>query len=209
MEQVVTPVRFVLSVAAVALGATALGLAHDVRSWDRAIGRGDARFAREPDSAYWDATGWLPGDAGADVLSLADDLALRRAEQAFAVARAAPAGFDNGRRRAQLRAEAELALSDVVATGSRSQASRAGNLLGILAVTTDGEADAAAGEQRALDTLDAAIRADPTNTDAKYNLELLLRRIRVVGSREGAGGGSGNRGDSRAGAGSGTPGSGY
>lgn len=204
-----TPVRVVLSVAAVAFGATALGLAHDIRSWDRAIERGDARFARQAAGARWGTSTWVPGDAGSDALALADDLALRRAEQAFGIAHAAPAGLDNGRRQAQLRAEAELALSDVIATGSRAQASRAGNLLGILAGTADSEDDAAASEQRAAETFDAAIRADASNTDAKYNLELLLRRIRVVGSREGAGGGSGDLGDSLAGAGSGRPGSGY
>ena len=36
----------------------------------------------------------------------------------------------------------------------------------------------------------------PDNEDAKYNLELVLRRIKVVGSREGAGGSSGDFGDS-------------
>lgn len=204
-----TPVRIALAVVALALGAAALGLAHDIRSWETAIELGDARFAGQAVDARWQASTWLPGDVGAGTLALADDLALRRAEQAFAAARAAPAGFGSDRRSARLRAEAELALSDVVATGSRVQASRAGNLLGILAGTSDGVDVAAAGDQRASETFDAAIRADPTNTDAKYNLELLLRRIRVVGSREGAGGGSGDLGDSLAGAGAGTPGSGY
>ena len=82
-------------------------------------------------------------------------------------------------------------------------------LLGILAATDDSEADASVADKRAAETFEAAIRADPTNEDAKYNLELVLRRIKVVGSREGAGGSSGDFGDSLPGAGAGLPGSGY
>jgi hypothetical protein len=53
------------------------------------------------------------------------------------------------------------------------------------------------------------IRADPTNGDAKRNLELLLRRMKVVGEREGTGGSAGYYGHAFAGAGAGLPGSGY
>ena len=67
----------------------------------------------------------------------------------------------------------------------------------------------AVSDRRAAETFEAAIRADPANEDAKYNLELVLRRIKVVGSREGAGGSSGDFGESLPGAGAGLPGSGY
>jgi len=204
----VKPARAVVSLAAIVLGAIALVLAHDIHSTDAAIVRGDARYAKAGGSVQWEASTWLPGGVATGTLRLADDLALRRAEQAFVVARAATAGFDNGRRRSQQRAAAELALSEVVATGTPAQASRVGNLLGILAATAESE-DAAESERRAAESFDAAIRADETNADAKYNLELLLRRIRVVGSREGAGSGSPDLGDALAGAGSGRPGSGY
>ena len=67
-------------------------------------------------------------------------------------------------------------------------------------------ADAGLAERRAAETFDAAIRADGDNVDPKYNLELLFRRIVVVGTREGAGFGSGTLGGSLAGAGAGAPG---
>jgi hypothetical protein len=201
--------RIVVGIAALVLGVVALALAHDVRAWHGGVDRGDARFAAQPEATRWEARTWLPGDPALAALSIREDLAVRRGEKAFVVAMAAPAGFDDGRRKSQVRGLAELALSDALATGSPAQASRAGNLLGILAATDDSESDAAVGDRRAAETFEAAIRADPANEEAKYNLELVLRRIKVVGSREGTGGSSGYYGQSLTGAGAGLPGSGY
>jgi hypothetical protein len=205
----VTGRRLLGAIAGVLVAACALALAHDVRSWSEAMDRGDARFESHPEAARWRAKTWLPGDPARRLLGLDDDVRARRAEQAFRVALAAPEGFDNGADRARLRGAAELLLADVVGSGTDAQASRAGNLLGILVADTTAQADAAVAERQAADTFQAAIRASSANVDAKYNLELLLRRIRVVGTREGPGSGSGTRGDSRQGAGAGTPGSGY
>ena len=201
--------RIVLGVVSLVLGLAALTVAHDIRSWHGGVDQGDARFAEAPAAARWEAATWLPGDPAHSLLSIRDDLAVRSGEKAFVVAITAPQGYDEGRKKAQLRGLAELALSDALATGSPAQASRAGNLLGILAASDDSQADASVAERRAAETFEAAIRADPANEDAKYNLELILRRIKVVGSREGAGGSSGDFGDSLPGAGAGLPGSGY
>lgn len=202
--------RAILGGAAVLAGGVALLLAHDLRAWQSGVDRGDARYGAAPAAARWTAATWLPRDPALHVLALEDDLGLRAAERAFSVAAAAPVGYDNGQRRTRLRGLAELALSDTAVAGSPSQASRAGNLLGILAATgSDAQADAGDAEKRAADVFDAAIRADPTNEAAKFNLELMLRRVRVVGEREGAGGSSGDLGDALEGAGAGLPGSGY
>jgi hypothetical protein len=201
--------RIVLGVVSLVLGLAALTLAHDIRSWHEGVDQGDARFAETPAAARWEAATWLPGDPAHSLLSIRDDLAVRSGEKAFVVAMTAPQGYDEGRRKAQLRGLAELELSDALANGSPAQSSRAGNLLGILAASDDSQADASVTERRAAETFEAAIRADPANEDAKYNLELILRRIKVVGSREGAGGSSGDFGDSLPGAGAGLPGSGY
>jgi hypothetical protein len=209
MADVVKVVRLSLGVLAVVLGLAALGLAHDIRAWDRGVAGADARFVAQPAGVRWGAATWLPPDVSLRTLGLRDDPALRRAEQAFVVAAAAPMGYDNGIRRTRLRALGELALSDVVASGSPAQASRAGNLVGILAATANAKDGVTADERQAADAFDAAIRADPTNADAKRNLELLLRRVKVVGTREGAGGSSGYFGHSLPGAGAGLPGSGY
>jgi hypothetical protein len=201
--------RIALGVGALVLGAAVLALAHDIRSWQGSMGRGDASFAAQPGAARWDARTWLPGDPALPLLSLRDDLAVRSGEKAFAVALATPTGYDDGRQKSQARGLAELALSDALATGTPAQASRVGNLLGILAATDESGPDAGVSDRRAAETFEAAIRADPGNEDAKYNLELILRRMKVVGSREGAGGSSGDFGDSLPGAGAGLPGSGY
>jgi hypothetical protein len=201
--------RIVLGIGALLLGLATLALAHDIRAWHGSMSEGDARFAAQPAAVRWEARTLLPGDPALAALSLRDDLAVRHGERAFVVAMAAPAGYDDGRQKARIRGLAELALSDALAKGSPAQASRAGNLLGILAGTDDTGSDASVSDRRAVETFEAAIRADPANEDAKYNLELVLRRIKVVGSREGAGGSFGDFGQSLAGAGAGLPGSGY
>jgi hypothetical protein len=134
-----------------------------------------------------------------------DPVALRRAVRSFVVAVDVPRGIDNGLRRAQLRARADVALTGVVASGDSPAASQAANLAGVLAETAlEGTAT-----DRGRAAFEAAVRADPTNADAAYNLELILRRAKVVGTREGAGSGSGPRGQAEPGAGSGQPGEGY
>jgi hypothetical protein len=183
-------------------------LAFDIGGWRDAIGRGDARYRTDPKAAQWRASAIVPGDPARSLLAVADDLRLRDALRLYAVARATPEGFDNGQKRAEIRAHAEVALAEVTSRGSASQASVAANLLGVLLTAATGSG-AAAAEERARASFDAAIRADPTNEDAKYNLELLLRRQRIVGTRAGHTNGSGARGASRRGAGAGTPGSGY
>lgn len=186
-------------------------LALDVRAWQSGLDRGDARFARTPETARWDASTTLPGDPAGSVLDVADDLSARDALRRHAVAVATPRGFDNGQRQAETRARAEVALSDVAAEGNASQASQAGNLLGVLVVdAVDPQGGGpGANDERARAAFDSAIRADGSNEEAKHNLELLLRRQRVVGTRQGPSSGSGARGATRRGAGAGTPGSGY
>lgn len=205
-----TGLRVVLCSLAAVLGLGALALAHDVHVWRDATARGDGRFATHPTSARWEAGTWLPRGVAPRALGLRDDLRLRRAEQAFARAEAASRGLDGGRREAERRAAVQIALADVVAGGSPVQASRAGNLLGILTATSGEGVDPTVDLQGANATFDAAVRADLANVDAKHNLELLLRRVRVVGTRESEGGRvAGDSGQVFAGASAGLSGSGY
>lgn len=205
-----TVLRIALCAVAGALGVGALALAHDVHSTRAAVDHGDARFAAHAASPRWEAGTWLPRGAALRTLGLRDDLRVRRAEQAFVRTEAAGPGLDGGRRAAERRAAVAVALADVVAGGSAAQASRAGNLLGILMATGADGADPTLDIRGASATFDAAVRADLGNVDAKHNLELLLRRIKVVGTREGEGGSvGGDYGQALAGAGAGLPGSGY
>jgi len=203
VEGILTALRITLCGLAAVIGLGALALAHDVHAWRVAIPDGDARFATHPASARWEAATWLPQEVALRALGVRDDLRLRRAEQSFARSAGAKRGLDGGRRASERRAATEVALADVVAVGSPAQASRAGNLLGILTSPAQDPGGAAA-------TFDAAIRADLANVYAKHNLELLLRRIKVIGIHDGGGANlGGDYGQALAGAGAGLSGSGY
>ena len=178
------------------LGAVALAvLAHDLLVW---------RSAKTSLPATW-----LPGDPVGSIFALRDDLALRRAVRAYVVARATKRGYDAGETQTRVRSAAEVRLSDVAAGRSARDASQAGNLLGVLVLAGGRVTGGLTPDDRAQDALDAAVRRDTSNTAAKENLELLLRKTRATSTRHGAGNGSGSRGQGRRGAGAGTPGRGY
>jgi hypothetical protein len=198
-------VRIVSAGVALALAVVLAMLAHDLRAWHGGIERGDRAYAVAPPRARWVAAPWLPGDPSGAILGVEPRLELRRAVQSFTLGVDVPQGIDNGQRRARGRARAEVALARVAATGDAQAASQASNLVGVLAETEFQGPTTSRG--RAAFT--AAVRADPSNQAAAYNLELILRRARVVGTREGPGSGTGARGPARQGAGAGVPGMGY
>jgi hypothetical protein len=192
------------------LAAVALAVAaHDALAWRSALTRGDARLASAPASARWRASTVLPGDPARSALELGDDLALRRAVRAFLVAEATRRGFDNGVTQTRVRSGAEILLSDLAARGSAASASQAGDLLGVLVASAGQVVGGVTPDDRARSAFEAAVRRDPANVDAKYNLELLLRRTKANTTRQGPGSGSGSLGHGRRGAGAGTPGRGY
>jgi hypothetical protein len=193
--------RRAFGVAAIVLGLALLCVGRDVRAWHHALESGDARLADEPPLARWAPGTWAPFELGAKALAAGGPVREREAVRAFELWRTAPRGYDNGDRRARLRAQAERALAEVAADDAPRRASHAGTLLGVLLAGED--------EDAARSTLEAAVRADPANDDAKYDLELVLRRAVGTGTREGAGNGSGTRGDRAEGAGAAAPGSGY
>jgi hypothetical protein len=180
-----------------AVAVVAVLLARDVNASRHALAQGDAVYAVTPGRATWTAPTTL-GGAAERLLGTSDDLELRRALQQYAVAIATPSRLDTAVEAQTLRSEAATALANAAHGASASQAQ---TLLGVLAFASSAD-DAIA------DFTDA-VRADPTNAAAKYDLELLLRLAAAHGSREGAGpGGTFGRGGRR-GAGGGVPGSGY
>jgi hypothetical protein len=198
------------AVAVLVLLAAVLALAaHDALSWRSALSRGDARLAAGHTGAQWRAPTLLPGDPTKSLLALGDDLALRRAVRAFLVAEATPRGFDNGVTQTRVRSGAEIVLSDLAARGPAAKASQAGNLLGVLVVKAGQVVGGVTADDRARAAFEAAVRRDPSNLDAKYNLELLLRRTKATTTRQGPGSGAGALAHGRRGAGAGTPGRGY
>lgn len=134
---------------------------------------------------------------------------LRAAVTAYELAARAGRDFDNGLTRTGLRSRAQALLTDVAIGEDRRAAAQADVLLGVLA---SGGGRSAAGEtpdELSRSFFEAAVRLDDGNVAAKFDLELVVRRLRVVGERTGAGQGSGPRGGGRRGAGAGLPGRGY
>lgn len=182
--------------AALVLAALAAAGAHDVLAWRSSLAQQHHHT-------------WLPGDPVRSLLSLDDDVAVRRAVRAYRIARATPRGYDNGETQARVRSRAEVLLSDLSASRKAALASQGSDLLGVLVARGGRVAGGVTADDRALEAFSAAVTRDPANADARYNLELLLRRTHASSTRQGAGNGSGTRGRGRRGAGAGTPGRGY
>jgi hypothetical protein len=186
-----------LLLAAVAINGALL--ARDVHSWRSSIDQGDAVFAVSPSRATWTPATALGGAAKA-LLGAGDDVQYRRALQLYAEAAKTPNRLDTAVERQSLRAQAARAL---VEASHRAHASQVQTLLGVLAYGDT------SGAQAAISNFSNAVRADPSNEAAKFDLELLLRLSAAHGARSGAGPGGSFGSGRRRGAGGGVPGNGY
>jgi hypothetical protein len=208
-RSVVASAAALVCVAAAALLAV---VAVDAWRWRGQLEEADVRYAAfRGDQAMWEPETVLPAAVSRDALGVADDVAFRHAVQEFRLA--------NPRRRARdladvgRRGRVELRLGRLARTDpSRERRSLAANLRGALAFE---EARGDQGGQtgvflrRALTEFRDAIRLDPGNEAAKYNLELVLRLLQST-QDDGPAGGGGARADTPAsGAGAASTGSGY
>jgi hypothetical protein len=205
--------RGVIRRVAAALVVTALGLAcallaADVRSWKTSLPDGDVIYAMSPSQASWTPHTRL-GGLSADLLGVSDDVAARRALQRYAAAAHLSLRLDNALAVQSARAQAQDALTRVAAGSDGARAGQALTLLGVL--TFGGTATGAQQDQvdAASSDFADAIRADPSNGAAKFDLELLLRQSIAHGTRTGPGLGGGFGRGGRRGAGGGSPGRGY
>jgi hypothetical protein len=199
------------AVALLAAAAALACLASDLLGWRNAMRTGDREFARSAASATWRAGTVLPWDPARTVLGLNTPLRLRADEQRFAAVQAAGSGYDNGLSETRNRGVLEAELAGLARSRDHAVASAADNLLGILAFadsTQTGPASPAPVDQSVAD-FQAAVRLDPANADAKFNLELLLRRLVARGVRAGPSPSAGGPAKGRRGAGGGIPGRGY
>jgi hypothetical protein len=137
------------------------------------------------------------------------DARLRAAIVAYEAAAGAARGFDSGLTRTVLRSRAQALLTEVAVADDRRDAAQADVLLGVLAAGGGRSAAGQTPDELSRDLFETAVRLDNENVAAKFDLELAVRRLRAVGSRSGAGQGSGPRGGGRRGAGAGLPGRGY
>lgn len=170
----------VVTVVLAAIAALLVLFAFDARAWQSSVRRDDIRFRALPDhTRLWRPATILPFDPAGRVLSTGDTMAWRRALQSFWYVHVGA----NPELRADLptlRARAQqqlLTLTGKARTpGERSDAA---NLLGVLVITTPVPTE----NDEAIDLVlknsikyfQQAITLDPTNTDAKENLELVLR----------------------------------
>jgi hypothetical protein len=203
--------RIVLAAVALAGAAVALALAHDVSAYEDTFAAGDARIAADPTAAVdWNPSTLLPGDPAGRLLAVGAAADLRRAVRSFVIADRTGRGFDSGQTKARRAATAQALLETVTLDGSAREASQADDLLGVLAFGRGSSPNGIASPaDRAVDAFTAAARLDPSNEDAKANLELTLRAIAPQGTRPGSNSSAGPTGTGRRGAGSGTPGKGY
>jgi hypothetical protein len=183
-------------------------LAADVRSWPAALDGGDAVYTATPGRATWTPSTRLGGLAEG-LLGVHDDVALRRALQLYSVSSGLHQRLDNALDVQTARARAQDALASAARSSDPQHAAQARTLLGIL---TFG-ASASGGSQNQVDAAISdftdAIRADPADDFAKFDLELLLRLTAAHGTRTGPGQSNGQSATGRHGAGGGVPGNGY
>jgi hypothetical protein len=208
-----------------ALGAAALlclvfALVLALLAWDVAQGRaalsgGDVQYRIAPETAgLWRASTFVPFDAATRLLAAEDDIEVRQAVRAVRLARLDdPTASLSDPQVAILRNAAQARL-DVLVTGDQSAEvrSRAAGLLGVIGLSrlVSETQDRVALLSETVSNLQLAIELDPSNDEAKYNLELALQRSRGIQLTEGAGGQNPSPGGTGStGAGAGDPGSGY
>ena len=202
--------RLLSALALLGLAAFAALLAADVRGWERTMRSDDALFTVAPATTSWESRSIVPFGLAQRLLGLEDDVEARRAIQLFQATAAVQVRLDTALETTARRAHTEDVLAAVGRGHDPALASQADVLLGILEFgdlargggTDQSQADATFSD------FENAVRADPSNETAKYDLELVLRILAANGVRPGATGGPGHRPSGKRG-GAGTPGRGY
>jgi len=143
----------------------------------------DVSFEAAPrrQAGLWDGLGFLPGRPGAGLLSVEDDLAYRRT---LAIWVRVPPGTEiYGPELENLRGRLQSQLAETSAADSNPRRrSQLLNLLGALSLETR-SVDPNESEnvlRKAIATFRSAIEVDPSNQDAKINLELALRNAKAI-----------------------------
>ena len=185
-------------------------LAADVRAWGDAVASGDTLYSASPSTASWRPTTRLPTGLSEWLVGAGDDVAARRALQRYRATANTRTRLDNAVEVAAARAATERALAAVARSGDPATAAQARTLLGILAFGDFARGGETASQaEAAISDFDSAVRIDPGNETAKYDLELALSALAARGVRVEPGSGSGTGSTGRRGARGGVPGHGY
>jgi len=173
----------IFAVLAAGAAVVLLLLALDAKSWKRTIARDDLRFRALPTHTdLWRPSTALPGDPASLLIGTDSTVQYRRALQYFWFSHVG-SNPEVRQDAPTLRADAQDKLQHLMTAGPNvHQRSAAANLLGVLVVTTPSIAnDPKAITQtltRSAQYFQEAIAIDPSNTNAKENLELVLRLTR-------------------------------
>jgi hypothetical protein len=185
-----------------ALLAVLLALAaHDVHGWSGQNARADVAVARfSKDKNVWQPRTWLPAAVSRSLLGASDDVRFGRALQELQLLRGRPRPLINVGQPVDPSnpavpfnppaldlATLELTFDEIAHGHGRADVrSRATELHGILffqQVLLQGAASGDGGLaalERAISDLEEAVRIDPTNEEAQYDLEWLLNAYRPI-----------------------------
>lgn len=209
-RRIVVGSRIAAGLAALALAAVLAVFAGDVLAASSTMKRDDLRFSVAPDArGLWKVEGRTPSLES--ILQLEDDLAWRVAAQRFQLSRArANIAYDPTRTSSRAETQAGLASAETQELAPR-QASPLANFSAILAYE-EAVGDPQNGPrllQRSASDFRRAIRLDPSNDEAKFNLELLLRLLEPGQEQRRDRLGVGSGGDDAVGAAAAQEGTGY
>jgi len=151
----------------------------DARDWGKRMASDDLRFTADPSpTSLWHPTEVAPFGLARNVLGINDDVRYREAVRLFRLGR--PLENLTQRKFESLRAQAQVALSDVEASGDPVRRSQAANLLGVLdlslAVRDSTLATTFLGD--AIGNFRDAMALDNSNADARFNLEYALYELK-------------------------------
>ena len=179
--------RLALAAAAVAACAAALLLllALDVRRYEHRLAADDAVYRADPGrDDLWQPAQVVPFGAARHLLGIGDDLGFRQALREFALGKPWASPVETTTVMVARRSEAQVALVGPAEHDPLAwRRSRELNMLGVLDLVTFNPVDSVRRLRtllRASASFRSAIVADPSNADAKFNLEVALRLIQNV-----------------------------
>jgi hypothetical protein len=211
-------VRALAAAACVVVAVVLVLFARDAWHWGRAFKAADARADVRPIGAgSWQIDSTLPAGTVRGILGIDDDLQFRRtAMQAITLAAQGATAFNLNQRVLVETALARIARTD----GNPARASIAADYLGVLIyqdrlspkqainpyAKPNGQGPSP--EQRATAEFVTAVELDPTNAEAKSNLEAMLQQVRPPSQQGNARPGNGEQVNNK-GSGSRPPGHGF
>ncbi len=169
-----TALRLAAMAALTAVAVIAALLAADVRAWPAALEHGDAVYAIAPGRARWTPATNL-GGLSEDMLGTAADVAARRALQGYRGVADDPQHVNSALPLGTQLVGAIDELSGPASSTDPLMASQARTLLGILTFAEAAVGGGATPGETAVADFTDAVRIDPGDTAAKFDLELLLR----------------------------------